>query len=397
MEDPGVDLSNEVDATSMALAAAEAAAAAEEHENLVSERQHHEQEQEQQQQQQQHEQQQSGTQQPKPSSQEEQNNSNNQSSQEIENSRSFNNRPVIRGDNTLSSQPYVVDNNEPPQLKCRICGKGPDDDGRILLRFLPTQIDINTATIAPGVVTFGQDISLHVFCGKTASILPNVNQPDLEILSKAGIKNKHGIGPEVNGALARTRSSTLQQEGTKEKTFYIVKEFEAHLATIRSASIGAAACIGVAAIATDQRLPPPPSQNSYHVSGVPLEHTGVAPHTIEPSMDMYHHPGGSHTPTCIPAPMPTASTVTTELNPSNTTKVIPHKAGQSFQKYHQRDVWTTLAPPDVTITADGKIRCGCGGTHLPTGTAKGDASWRSHVMTKRHQKWMEENGLLGAV
>jgi hypothetical protein len=34
---------------------------------------------------------------------------------------------------------------------------------------------------------------------------------------------------------------------------------------------------------------------------------------------------------------------------------------------------------------------GCGGSHLPTITPKGVASWRHHVMTTQHQKWMEEH------
>jgi hypothetical protein len=279
---------------------------------------------------------------------------------------------------------------------CRICGKGPDDDGRVLCRFLPAQVDSNTSAIAPQVVTFEQDIALHVFCGKTASILPNVNQPDLEILSKAGIKNKHGIGPEVNGALARTRSSTVAAEGAKEKTFYIVKEFEAHLAAIRSASMGVAAA---AAAAMDPRLQqhhhqPPPQQHHHHhpshhpaaahpyhhAVGAPLVDPNVGP-PVDPSFDPLYHTGSM-----VPQ------------HSLGGMKVMPHKAGHSYQKPAHgggrapSDPWI-----DVTITPDGKIRCGCGGTHLPTGTAKGDASWRSHVMTKRHQKWMEENGLLGAV
>ena len=42
-------------------------------------------------------------------------------------------------------------NNE--HSKCRICGKGPDDDGRVLCRFLPAQVDANTSAIAPLLVS----------------------------------------------------------------------------------------------------------------------------------------------------------------------------------------------------------------------------------------------------
>jgi len=38
----------------------------------------------------------------------------------------------------------------------------------------------------------------------------------------------------------------------------------------------------------------------------------------------------------------------------------------------------------------GKVRCQCGGTHLPTGNPKGDSSWKSHMQTKRHVEWMSK-------
>lgn len=288
--------------------------------------------------------------------------------------------------NSSRPQEFLGEEDRPV---CRICGKGPDDDGRPLCRFLPAA----DSSIMTGVcTTLSQDISLHVFCGKTASILPNVNQPDLEILSKAGIKNKHGIGPEVNGALARTRSSTIHAEGAKEKIFYIVKEFEGHLAAIRSASL--ASTVNVNSVdhhphhhhaphrggpTTAQLLAPPFATHAASVvhPGAPLVDHTTGP--VDPAFDPLYHTS--------PPPPPVAAQ-----------KIIPHKAhydhGSKYPKQaaQARDPWV-----EVTITPDGKIRCGCGGTHLPTGTAKGDASWRSHVMTKRHQKWMEENGLLGAV
>jgi len=152
----------------------------------------------------------------------------------------------------------------PVYVCCRICGRG-DEDGRPLLRFIPVEHCPAAAEASPSVQTFSQDICLHIFCGKTASILPSVAKPELEILTKAGLKNKHGIGPEVNAALARTRcavlataslmmqtglannnnsinnnSATTQQQQQqhhmqqlqqlpgKEKQFYLVREFEAH-------------------------------------------------------------------------------------------------------------------------------------------------------------------------
>ena len=61
------------------------------------------------------------------------------------------------------------------------------------------------------------------------------------------------------------------------------------------------------------------------------------------------------------------------------------------QHQHQR-----MHPHQPELTEEGKVRCDCGGTHWPIGSPKGAASWRGHVMTKRHQKWMEHNGLLGS-
>jgi hypothetical protein len=263
------------------------------------------------------------------------------------------------------------------ELKCLICGKGMEEDSRALCHFLPNNVHEATLQLAPRIKTFGEEIVVHVFCGKTACILPNVTRPELEILSKAGIKNKHGIGPEVNGALARTRNCTVAADGAKEKTFYIVQEFEAHLAAIRAASINTLHHgMGIIDHSMGQQL-----SSSFHsqVQSLALHPSFVdplsSPASLDPAFDpLYHH-----------SPIPNH-----HLQPS-TSKVIPHKASHTYQK---RDPWSL---PSIDVLSEGKIRCGCGGTHLPTGTAKGDSSWRSHVMTKRHQKWMEENGLLGIV
>jgi len=128
-------------------------------------------------------------------------------------------------------------------MTCRICGKG-GTEGRPLLHFPP----MDPVLLPPSVSkpsTFYEHIYLHIFCGKTASILPSVCRPELEILSKAGIKNKHGIGHEVNAALARTRPAILlsvqgrnndASTNRADKQFYLVKEFEAHLTAIRISS-----------------------------------------------------------------------------------------------------------------------------------------------------------------
>jgi hypothetical protein len=71
---------------------------------------------------------------------------------------------------------------------------------------------------------------LHVFCGKIAAILPKINRPDLEILTKSGIKHKYGTGPRVLVALHRSRASKIPAEKKKrEQCYYLVKEIEDHL------------------------------------------------------------------------------------------------------------------------------------------------------------------------
>jgi hypothetical protein len=94
---------------------------------------------------------------------------------------------------------------------CHVCGVG--DDGRRLCHFEPNE-------------ECPEEIFLHVFCGKTAAILPNVNRPDLEILTKAGVKNKHGTGVSVTLALQRCRSSRVSDASNREQEYYLSKEFE---------------------------------------------------------------------------------------------------------------------------------------------------------------------------
>jgi len=251
---------------------------------------------------------------------------------------------------------------------CRVCSKG-GEDGRAMIHFPAMEIDVSVAQVAPQVTTFTEDIIMHVFCGKTASILPNVNMPQYEILSKAGIKNKHGIGTEVNTALARTRCAATAAPGAKEKQFYIVQEFEANLAAVRMVTgthhgyqqQPQSPEIAIPPHPHHMYAQPPVPEPHYHVS--PIDATSLQPQHIKP------------------APVRSAA---------GTTVAKPLRRNE--------DAWSYVSNPhEVEMTSDGKVKCACGGTHLPTGTTKGAASWRAHVMTKRHQKWMEENGLLGVV
>jgi hypothetical protein len=266
-----------------------------------------------------------------------------------------------------SAADHEEDEEEEEQLVCRICERG-DQEGRPMLRFLPVEHDVAAANAAPGVVTFSEDIALHIFCGKTASILQSVNQPDLEILTKAGLKNKHGIGAEVNAALARTRCAILSQAGSKEKHYYLVREFEAHLAAIRHTHI-----------------------NFEQESADPFAHAQEITHA---PVEAHHHQHQHHQQHNMYEGFEHLEHAQTH-DPMPKTAPIKASAGQ-IQKPGRRQTEAEL-PYGTEVTEDGKIRCGCGGTHLPTGTQKGVHSWRNHVMTKRHQKWMEDNGLLGAV
>jgi hypothetical protein len=133
-----------------------------------------------------------------------------------------------------SSQPWTspasaVDHHEHPAQQmtmtppattipsvCQICGEG-ETAQKQLCYFLPTAYEPE-ATV------------LHVFCGKIAAILPKINRPDLEILTKSGIKHKHGTGPCVLVALQRSRASKIPAEKNKrEQCYYLVKEVEDHL------------------------------------------------------------------------------------------------------------------------------------------------------------------------
>lgn len=93
---------------------------------------------------------------------------------------------------------------------CHICGR---NDDRAVCHFKANQDS-------------PCDIFIHVFCGKTAAILPNINRPDLEILTKAGIKNKHGTGVSVTLALQRCRSAKVADPTNREQEYYLAKEFE---------------------------------------------------------------------------------------------------------------------------------------------------------------------------
>ena len=82
---------------------------------------------------------------------------------------------------------------------------------------------------------------------------------------------------------------------------------------------------------------------------------------------------------------------------AGTTPIIPTRAtaGKTLVKpklskenMHSIGEYYSSPPENQPCTSDGKVKCDCGGTYMDTGTPKGAASWRSHVVTKRHQKWL---------
>jgi hypothetical protein len=458
----------------------------------------------------------------------------------------------------------------PGPAACVICHR-PAEDGRPLLHFAPVPHDASVMSSAPTVRTFPQRVFLHVFCGKTASILPHVNQPDLEILSKAGLKNKHGTGPEVNASLARTRSACVNPPTTKDKEFYLVREFEAHLSAVRGTSISLLGLIPVASadpygnwrgphqqylieqqqrelqqqqqqeedeagVVDPSQLPNVDPNNDLggHATGdvllglqqhladsalqshpfsLPSSGTDPDPDDVgrgdvpavndeaddhdeaeldgtaaTDSMDIMNGRSGdalSSSETTTPAndkkrgsssPSTTSASETewkiprkrltsssssstpsrdggvamhpsSSLLGSNGTHFLDHptfpytttNGGASYRGtslsnlspppipdgdgvqplYHSMLISSSSSSLDASmllgngfgvaapwtagsrsvVGQDGvvRIQCVCGGRHLPRDSAKGMASWRSHFMTKRHQKWLQSQGLVGAV
>ena len=403
-------------------------------------------------------------------------------------------------------------------LTCRICNQG-ESEGRPIIRFAPVDHNMNAAAAAPSVLTFSQDVQLHVFCGKTASILPNVNAPDLEILTKAGLKNKHGIGAEVNAALARTRCAILHQDGAKEKHYYLVREFEAHLAAIRHTHINFLSNGGSNGgtngskqplqgnIVEPQRAPQQPQQQALPLAPQPdaffhsqpqvqnlpqhqFQPSGVALPQAPPPLALqqqqqqqqevqqFQHfiPNNPYDINQYQAAIANQvsapnhlfpnffqqqglnnamSNINDDGNHSSSNKQLPARAAagkkksktargggngggkrrqqqqqqqqpnqpQQYQFQQQQGLLIpapiAVAPPQllvsqaverrqgppvssptpqqphVEMTSDGKVVCQCGGKHWPPGTPRHASSWRSHLQTKRHKKWMEEQGVGG--
>jgi hypothetical protein len=204
----------------------------------------------------------------------------------------------------------------------------------------------------------------------------------------------------------------VYQEGAKENHYYLVREFEAHLAAIRHTHINfisdPSASLG-GALAT---APPDPFSQHNHLPHPYLSammnagRTHLIQDPVRTKTDatssavvLPSHASSSHTSSNTDAsfePQHHSSTTTKPL-PVRAAAGMAQKPGTRQQELIISSSQSHPPPHGVLAMTEGKVRCGCGGTHWPTVTPRGASSWRNHVMTKRHQKWMEANGLLGAV
>jgi hypothetical protein len=272
---------------------------------------------------------------------------------------------------------YDVHNNDydddaPPfhqqQRRCVVCGV---DNGKPLLHFHPVEHDLLVSAAAPAVTSFTMAISLHVFCGRTASILPHINRPDLEILTKAGLKNKHGIGQDVDGALSRTRCATVPTAETttaghvKEKQFYLVREFEANLAAVRNSFVVHQPPAEMTPLVlTNCYLP------MYHAVGSTAQ-PPPGPHHLHHHNSVFRHGQVAVDDGTMPAQH--RQLVAGDLVPS------PVPSPPRMKRSRSADASSSRWP---------KIRCECGGRYT------NPSSLRNHVKTKRHVKWEENRGAL---
>jgi len=252
---------------------------------------------------------------------------------------------------------HEVEQHQLPQ-NCRICGKNSTGNSRAMVRFCSED-----ATATP-------DISLHVFCGKTASILNS--QPHFEILLKAGLKNKHGIGPDVNFALARTRSALAQGgEADKDpkrldKEYYLVKEFEGHLKSIRGLQqkreISIISQLGH--MSGGQPAPPMPP-HFFTDTNKPTVHKASRNYIMQKHAYKYSQGGGPKVDWA------------NARNPLASALAFGRDEAQHTFAYRASD-----------SAAKGRVRCRCGGMYNPT---KGSGSWKTHEKTKRHTLWESQS------
>lgn len=151
-----------------------------------------------------------------------------------------------------------------------------------------------------------------------------------------GVKNKHGNGYAVKAALTRTRSAMNHATGI---VMYMVRDFEVKL---------------------EEEV-------------LKMEASRIIP-VSEYTKAKYPGKGKAKTPA------PGNAVAGVKRGPGRPPKVMVHKARPPHPK----------APKQWQPPPPGKVRCQCGGTHLPVNTPKGEQSWKSHSETKRHIAWMNK-------
>jgi len=230
-------------------------------------------------------------------------------------------------------------------------------DDRPLLRFLPDPS--RPANNGNSANLFRQDdIALHLFCGKTAAILQS--RPDLEVLTKAGLKNKHGTGREINAALARTRSATMDN-----KEYFLVREFEANLTALTAPTL--------------------PRHPFFATPSSP-----IANDFLHASNDQLYNETLTTTPT--PNSATSASPPTTINSPTSDDPIIQ----SLLQSASNTNYLPATTKQTALITEPGdsnkrlKIACPCGGSHFSTNSQAGVQSFRAHVASPIHQQWLQE-------
>jgi len=260
-----------------------------------------------------------------------------------------------------ATQPLPPETCEHPPETCQICGQNSMGNSRAMVRFLPTA---NATT----------DISLHVFCGKIASILPQIAQPHLEILVTAGLKNKHGIGPYVNFALARTRSAVAQGgEAEKDprrldKEYYLVQEFEEHLKSIRGLQLNRKGL--VTSLPNHLQLQSKPKVHKASRKSLKLDDSFAndRKEVQQPDQTGSFHPASlDRVKSCAPV-LQNPTTLMQNSFPS-------HAASLD----RRQEIASAHRPADTPSLR--RMRCPCGGTY------KGPARWKAHMKTPRHVRW----------
>ncbi|KAG7366364.1 hypothetical protein IV203_029034 [Nitzschia inconspicua] len=172
---------------------------------------------------------------------------------------------------SISNNDNNIDDETDVLPICRICFQSSlssSSSNRPLLHFKPAKTVPSTSSTSK--LSLFEHVHVHIFCGKTAGILfqknphsgrvHTKNTAQWEIMSKAGIKNKHGTEKDVCTALALSRwamlpddqplppskrcdfKATVKRNSRKKlslatRQYFLLREFEANLEMVRQESL----------------------------------------------------------------------------------------------------------------------------------------------------------------